>query len=313
MAIFRTLVLSSVSSGALFTLQGWHTMNAWAIPFLALAAAVYGVAAAAWRLALEAATAQGLADAGEPIENDQARREEAFGAFVWVVNTGALLNRMNLALQFTEGGRVQPNGNGRRPNPAGTPQGRGGRAPNANQPRPISIAIARIAPDTSAASQNRVIEMLLAGRAWAGAITGSIAIINVDEDVSLGQIIAWDGIKGVFCRQTSRENLIKGIQAIFNGECWLPRKILSARWEQASLRRLSRPAELARLSRKEFETLVLLAGGNSNESIARKLNVSTHTVKSHIYNLFRKLQVKNRVQAVQWALQHIDRVETELS
>lgn len=140
----------------------------------------------------------------------------------------------------------------------------------------------------------------------------SIAIINADEDVSLGQIIAWPGIKGVFFRQTSRENLIKGIQAIFNGECWLPRKILSARWEQTSLRRLSRPAEQARLSRKEFETLILLAAGNSNERIARKLNVSTHTVKSHVYNLFRKLQVSNRVQAVQWALQHIDRVETEL-
>ena len=139
--------------------------------------------------------------------------------------------------------------------------------------------------------------------------SGSIAIINVDEDVSLGQIIAWPGIKGVFCRQTSRENLIKGIQAIFNGECWLPRKILSARWEQASLRRLSRPAELARLSRKEFETLVLLAGGNSNERIARKLNVSTHTVKSHVYSLFRKLRVSNRVQAVHWALQHIGDVE----
>lgn len=140
-----------------------------------------------------------------------------------------------------------------------------------------------------------------------------VAIMNVDEDVSLEQIIGWPGIRGVFLRQTSRENLIKGIQAIFNGECWLPRKILSARWEQTTLRRLSRPAELARLSRKEIETLILLAAGNSNEHIARKLNVSTHTVKSHVYNLFRKLQISNRVQAVHWALHHIEGVENELS
>lgn len=69
-----------------------------AVATLALAATVYGIAAAAWRLALEAATAQGLADPGEPNENDQARREEAFGAFVWIVNAGALLSAGAIAL-----------------------------------------------------------------------------------------------------------------------------------------------------------------------------------------------------------------------
>jgi len=38
-AIFLTMVVSSFSSGALFTYQGWHTMNLWAVPFLALAGA----------------------------------------------------------------------------------------------------------------------------------------------------------------------------------------------------------------------------------------------------------------------------------
>ena len=65
---------------------------------LALAAAVYGVAAAAWRVALEAATAQSLTDADESTENDQARREGAFAAFVWVVNVGALLSAGAMAL-----------------------------------------------------------------------------------------------------------------------------------------------------------------------------------------------------------------------
>jgi hypothetical protein len=38
-AIFVTLVASSLSSGALFTLQGWEAMNRWALPVLALAGA----------------------------------------------------------------------------------------------------------------------------------------------------------------------------------------------------------------------------------------------------------------------------------
>ena len=45
-AIFITMVVSSLSSGALFTLQGWHTMNTWAVPFLLLAGA--GIAWLAW-------------------------------------------------------------------------------------------------------------------------------------------------------------------------------------------------------------------------------------------------------------------------
>jgi DNA-binding NarL/FixJ family response regulator len=139
-----------------------------------------------------------------------------------------------------------------------------------------------------------------------------IAIMNADEGGSLEQIIAWPGIRGVFFRQTSQENLIKGIEAIFSGECWLPRKILSAFWEQTSARRHADPAELANLTPKEIETLKLLAGGSSNDHIARQLNVSTHTVKTHVYNLFRKLHVSNRVQAVHWALQHLDGVGRDL-
>ncbi len=62
-----------------------------AVP-LALAAAIYGVATGAWRLALEAATAHALAaDAQETgVGADQAKRERAFGTLLWVVNLGAL-------------------------------------------------------------------------------------------------------------------------------------------------------------------------------------------------------------------------------
>ncbi len=138
-----------------------------------------------------------------------------------------------------------------------------------------------------------------------------IALINADEGISFEQIIPWPGIKGIFFRASSEENLVKGILAIFNGECWLPRKMLSAHWEQTSARRSPRLTETTLLTRKETETLRLLAGGNSNNHIARKLNVSPHTVKTHVYNLFRKLRVSNRVQAVHWAFQNIDGVEQE--
>jgi len=55
------------------------------------------------------------------------------------------------------------------------------------------------------------------------------------------------------------------------------------------------------LSKRELEILSLLAQGHSNQEIAAKLFVSLSTVKTHIQNLFEKLDVKRRTQAVERA------------
>jgi LuxR family maltose regulon positive regulatory protein len=51
------------------------------------------------------------------------------------------------------------------------------------------------------------------------------------------------------------------------------------------------------LSERELEVLALIAAGESNRQIAARLFVSTSTVKSHVNNIFRKLQARNRTQA----------------
>jgi NarL family two-component system response regulator LiaR len=62
-------------------------------------------------------------------------------------------------------------------------------------------------------------------------------------------------------------------------------------------------AELARLdiSKRELEVLELMASGLSNQEIADKLFVSLNTIKTHSSNLFLKLEVSRRTQAVQRA------------
>jgi len=55
------------------------------------------------------------------------------------------------------------------------------------------------------------------------------------------------------------------------------------------------------LSRRELEVLTLLAKGHSNQEIASQLFVSLSTVKAHNQNLFEKLSVKRRTQAVEKA------------
>ena len=55
------------------------------------------------------------------------------------------------------------------------------------------------------------------------------------------------------------------------------------------------------LSKRELEILSLLAQGHSNQEIAAKLFISVSTVKSHLQNLFEKLDVKRRIQAIEKA------------
>ncbi|HET9074845.1 MAG TPA: response regulator transcription factor [Solirubrobacteraceae bacterium] len=56
------------------------------------------------------------------------------------------------------------------------------------------------------------------------------------------------------------------------------------------------------LSRREGEVLALLATGATNQEIAARLHLSTHTVKEYVSGLYRKLEVRNRAEAVQRAL-----------
>ena len=132
----------------------------------------------------------------------------------------------------------------------------------------------------------------------------SIALINADEAFPC-EYIASQGVKGVFDADTSEDELIKGIKAIFDGEYWLPYRMLCAHLERTRSMPQSQGPATTRLTPKEVETLRLLAKGDTNKHIARQLNVSPHTVKVHTSSLFRKIQVSNRVQAAQWASSHM--------
>lgn len=68
-------------------------------------------------------------------------------------------------------------------------------------------------------------------------------------------------------------------------------------------------ADAESLTARESEILGLVARGLTNNQIAGQLSLSTHTVKNHLHNVLKKLQVRNRREAVRLALQQglIDR------
>lgn len=139
------------------------------------------------------------------------------------------------------------------------------------------------------------------------------ALINVDAHANLAQLAALPGVCGLFSRNTSTEDFVRGIKAIMAGEYWLPRQVLCEHLEQTRHKfHPMAPDNTVKLSLKERQLLALLTQGCSNDAIANHLAISPHTVKTHFYNLYRKLQVHNRVQAATWAQQHSEAMQERL-
>ena len=70
--------------------------------------------------------------------------------------------------------------------------------------------------------------------------------------------------------------------------------------ESQEARRLS-PKAKSILSEREIEILNLVSQGTMNTEIGEKLFISRHTVKSHLYNIYKKIKVTNRLEAALWA------------
>lgn len=112
------------------------------------------------------------------------------------------------------------------------------------------------------------------------------------------------GIRGVFYSNESTDILIRGVQAIMGGEIWYSRKTMSEHILAPSKIRTS-SAAVTSLTSREKEILIGIAAGQSNDDIASELFISPHTVKTHIYNIYKKINISNRLQAMLWVAKYL--------
>lgn len=116
------------------------------------------------------------------------------------------------------------------------------------------------------------------------------------------------GIRGIFFTNSSYEVIRRAIPLVLDGELWYSRKALAACVLETpvSVSLHGREKDTILLTNREKEILLKLVSGASNQEISNDLFISPHTVKTHIYNLFRKIGVKNRIEASMWAREHMD-------
>lgn len=115
-----------------------------------------------------------------------------------------------------------------------------------------------------------------------------------EDDESIFHALS-NGAKGYILKRAAGEILIEAIRDLFHGGSPMSSTIARKVVDSFQRRKNDAPSDL---TERELEILDLLAQGYRNKQIAEKLFLSPHTIRTHIYNIYEKLQVNNRVEAV---------------
>ena len=132
-----------------------------------------------------------------------------------------------------------------------------------------------------------------------------MAIFNLIRGLRIEKELVIRGVRGIFYANELPDHLQKGIQGLLEGDIWISREIMSRFIpETGEARRL--PANKGSvLSQREIEIINMVARGAKNTEISEKLFISRHTVKSHLYNIYKKIKVTNRLEAALWAKENL--------
>ncbi len=152
-------------------------------------------------------------------------------------------------------------------------------------------------------------------------LQGIIEIGKLDLDTKVLALSGYDdadliframkiGAKGYVLKTMASAQLIYAIEEVLSGKIYLPLALTSRFFEyfQQSFREENSKQEveeenlLSYLTQREEEVLELLTQGITYKGVANKLFISETTVKTHVNNIFQKLQVNDRTQAVLYAI-----------
>ncbi len=122
-----------------------------------------------------------------------------------------------------------------------------------------------------------------------------VVVVSAYEDHSTINKAMGYGAAGFVPKSTPIDDIFAAIMAVLSGEIWLPTSFQSAQENDDNIDIAER---VASLTQQQYRILMMFAQGLLNKQIAYDLNVSEATIKAHATAIFRKLDVRNRTQAV---------------
>jgi NarL family two-component system response regulator LiaR len=127
-----------------------------------------------------------------------------------------------------------------------------------------------------------------------------VLVLTVYDDIEHILGILESGADGYLTKNILVEDIVQSIRSVVAGETVLSPQVFKHVLKYA-LRHSTKPLRLdtgVKLTTREIEVLKLIAEGISNKEIADELSISSRTVKSHMVDIFRKLNVSSRTEAV---------------
>lgn len=138
----------------------------------------------------------------------------------------------------------------------------------------------------------------------------AILILTAHDDSRLIFELLENGALGYVLKDEALETLANAVRAAASGKSWLSPTIAShvvqrVVRQQTNTTQDALPASTSEnLTQRELEILCLLAEGLDNTAIAEQLTVTKRTVQNHISNIYGKLGVTSRTEAMLYALRH---------
>ncbi len=139
----------------------------------------------------------------------------------------------------------------------------------------------------------------------AAAASARIVVLVDSLPANIAQLLCDAGVAGLLKTDIAPEALIGYINLVMLGET-VVHQAVGRMGEGGTFGSSfgSIPKEFANLSQRELTVVSHLASGRSNKEIARDLGIMDGTIKIHVRNVQRKLQLKNRTQIAVWAVEN---------
>jgi DNA-binding NarL/FixJ family response regulator len=131
----------------------------------------------------------------------------------------------------------------------------------------------------------------------------SILVLTVHNEIEYLLRAVEIGVDGYLLKDSGSAELKKAIMSVYNGEIYIQPSLIPM-LNSKMIEKNKDEDKIDDLTRRELEVLKLLAVGMYNKEIAETLNISERTVKNHVSNIFKKLEVTDRTQAAVFAIRN---------
>lgn len=134
-------------------------------------------------------------------------------------------------------------------------------------------------------------------------IKSKVIILTIHEDKEYILKTLKLGANGYMLKDSSADSLIKGIRDVAKGEKYIQPSVADLVSRSSNYDEYFNISidKINSLTKREYEVLILIAEGLNNKDIADRLYISEKTVKNHVSNIFKKLDLNDRVQAAIFA------------